>query len=106
MESNKPVYDTVPLADEQYESRSSTEVDESVNGDECHCHFTSGRSLKRERRKACIFAFRSYLRIIDTLFLLVILSFLVILLLRDEHTGAQRDLRQVGGDYLGASPVC
>lgn len=106
MEPSKPVYDSVPVADEHYDSKSSTEVDESIIGDEQHWHTIALGSTKRRRRNACISAFQSYRWLIDTFLLFLILTLLVVLLLRSEPNKTQWDSRQVGGDYTGAAPIC
>jgi hypothetical protein len=106
MEPSKSVYDTVPVADEHYESRSSTEVDESLIGDEHHWHSITLGSAELKKRSTCISAFQSYRSLIDTVLLFVILMLLVVLLLQSERNGAQSNLPQVGGDYKAASPIC
>ncbi|OIW35710.1 hypothetical protein CONLIGDRAFT_690397 [Coniochaeta ligniaria NRRL 30616] len=105
MEPSNPVYENVPVTDEHYESRSCTEVDESLIGDEHHWHSISPGSTKRQRRNACISIVQSYRGLIDTFLLLVIMTLLLILLLRNERKGAESGLGQVGGDYTGVGPI-
>lgn len=106
MDLGKPVYDSVPGADEHYDSKSSTEVDESLIGDKHHWDSIALGSPERRRRNTCISAFHAFRWLIDTILLLVILTLLVILLLRSEPNGARPNSRQVGGDYTGAGPSC
>lgn len=103
MEPSKPVYDTVPLADDHDhdESRSSTEVDESLVGDDHHWP----TKRKRRSRNGCISALKSYRGLIDTFLLLVIITLLAILVLRNEAVPVSAQTRQVGGDYTGAGPI-
>jgi hypothetical protein len=102
MESGKPMYDTVPLADDHDESGSNTEVDDSLVGDEHHW------PTKQKRRNVCVSALQSCRGLFDTFLLLVIVTLLAILLLRSERREAQpasAGNRQVGGDYTGAGPI-
>ena len=106
MESTKSIYDTVPPADEHYESRSSTEVDESLMGDEKQWHSIELGTPERRRRSAWVSAIKAHRWLINTSLQLAILMLLVVLLFRRQDNRAQPDPRQVGGDYTGTGPIC
>lgn len=107
MELSKPVYDTLPLADDHDGSEASTEVDESLMSDEHQWHSKTLELANYKRRTTCISRLRSYRWLVDTFLLLIILLLLVILLLcSDAREGWSSSRRQIGGDYKGAGPTC
>lgn len=99
---SKPEYETVPVVDEHEESLSSTDVDESLMGDEkqwCSPELETGR--RQSKRRVLITKFKSYRWIIDTSLLLIITALL--LLMRAEWKEAPTSSWQVGGDFTGAA---
>ncbi|KAK6836933.1 hypothetical protein PG989_006638 [Apiospora arundinis] len=115
MEYSKPKsggYQNVALAEDKDDPRSSTEVDESVMGDEkhwrrhddnecSHCH----HSLEEESTtRKYMTRFRRYRWIVDTLLLCVNIS-LSLLLVRDFWREKSVSTIQVGGDVTGLGPT-
>ncbi|KAK7964466.1 hypothetical protein PG988_011440 [Apiospora saccharicola] len=105
-------YQNVAVADD---GRSSTEVDESVMGDEKHwrgdatqhhhpdCHHHSHHEEESTTRKYMT-KFRRYRWIVDTLLLCVNIS-LSLLLVRDFWREKSISTIQVGGDVTGLGPT-
>ncbi|KAH8881481.1 hypothetical protein GQ53DRAFT_788029 [Thozetella sp. PMI_491] len=95
----KPGYETVSLNDDHEEARSSTEVDESLMGDDKEWH-----PSRRTKKRTCMTVFNKYRWMIDTFLLLVIVSLLV--LLRNDWAARTfpKSSFQVGGDFTGAGP--
>lgn len=90
-------YETVQLEDNDH-SESSTEVDESVVGDDAK-HWTAGtRRSRRSQTGRLASVFRSYRWMIDTVLILVSLC----LLIRDQWSKqCPAPLLEIGGDYTG-----
>lgn len=93
----------MPSLDDQEELLSSTEVDESLMGDEKQWHSRELESGKRTKKNKYVSAFKSCWRLIDTLMLLVIIGLL--LLLRSKSVESSSNKWQVGGDFTGAGPI-
>ncbi len=98
---SKPVYETVALGEDHEEDLSSTEVDESLMGDE-----KGWNSQRRSKRRTCVEVVKSYRWMLDTFLLLIIIG-LLLLLRRDwaDH-GFPKSSSQLGGDFTGAGPHC
>lgn len=102
MDSNT-LYKNVYTTDEHdhEEALSTTEVDESLMGDE-----KPSQHRKISTRQSCIGKLRSYRWILDTTLLMIILGLLLLL----RHEWSQQKIPpaswQVGGDYTGAGPTC
>ena len=103
MGHKQSIYETVPIGDEIDESRSSTEVDESLIGDEEQWKQPSRqRRRPKSRLNRCFSTFQLWRWVIDTCLLVVIL--VLLLLLRTEWRNSHPSWRQVGGDYTGSGP--
>lgn len=108
-------YQNVAVADDKDDGRSSTEVDESVMGDEKHwrgeahrhhhpdCRHHSHETESTTRRYMT--RFRRYRWVVDTLLLCVNIS-LSLLLVRDFWREKSVSTIQVGGDVSGLGPTC
>ena len=106
-------YQNVALAEDRDDGRSSTEVDESVLGDEKHwrgdrhhhpdCRHHSHEAESTTRKYMT--RFRRYRWIVDTLLLCVNIS-LSLLLVRDFWREKSVSTIQVGGDVTGLGPEC
>lgn len=96
-------YENVMLTDDADDQRSSTEVDESLMGDEKQWH-TGDRDLRtrRSQRSKWLSVLKSSRWAIDTLLLLVILGLLV----RDQLRQPEVNKWQFGGDLTGVGPRC
>jgi hypothetical protein len=92
------------VTDDQEELLSSTEVDESLMGDEKQWYSPELETGKRSKTNTFTIAFRSYRWLIDTFFLLVIIE--LSLLLRHQWKKSPSSSWQVGGDFAGASLKC
>lgn len=106
--SKQSGYQNVALAEDKDDPRSSTEVDESVMGDEKHwrqheCHHHSHD--KESTARKYMTRFRRYRWIVDTLLLCVNIS-LSLLLVRDFWKEKSVSTIQVGGDVTGLGPDC
>jgi hypothetical protein len=105
MDPKPPIYESVSSSDDHEELLSSTEVDESVVGEEKPWYTAKEEARRRSRTSKLVSTLRSYRWLIDFSLLLVILGLLVFLLL-----GQRRDSRvphwQVGDDFTGAGPKC
>lgn len=104
----EPAYQNVALADDKEDPRSSTEVDESVLGDdEKPWRTREGRHGGRRETttQRYLAKFRRYRWIIDTLLLLVNIS-LSLLLVRNVWGDTAVARFQVGGDVNGLGPEC
>ncbi|KAB5582296.1 hypothetical protein GE09DRAFT_263226 [Coniochaeta sp. 2T2.1] len=101
MESHsQPKYDNVPLEDHD-EAGSSTEVDESLMGDEKKWHeadFQTQTQRKRSKRSRLLSTLRSG---VNTVLLLAILGLLV----RQQFQSAPKNKWEVGGDFTGVAPT-
>lgn len=95
-------YETVAMEDQE-EAGSSTEVDESLMGDDKQWHAQEFGQRRRSKRQTCMAAFRSWRWIIDTALLLVIL--ILLLIIRGERSQTTPKW-QVGGDFTGVGPKC
>lgn len=93
----------VTLSEDRDELLSSTDVDESLMGDDKQQWNAQRHGTRSDRLLA---QFRKYRPVIDTSLLLVIAGMLAVLLLRDSHTWSSSGPSQVGGDFTGAGPKC
>lgn len=108
MESQKAQYANLPHIDDREDSRSSTEVEDSLMGDEKQWHDVElNRPRMRTRTSRFIGALKSSRWIIDTGLLLIILALLV----RDQwRTSAVEEKEEVenpwqfGQDFTGVGP--
>ncbi|KAK0721016.1 hypothetical protein B0H67DRAFT_577952 [Lasiosphaeris hirsuta] len=83
------------------EAGSTTEVDESLMGDEKQWHHSRPTRRSRPSRWAFLFKFSSWRWIVDTSLLVVI----IYLLLRDQsRQQSANQLWEVGGDFTGVAP--
>ncbi|KAK3369961.1 hypothetical protein B0H63DRAFT_564223 [Podospora didyma] len=98
-------YSHVQPLDDHVDDRSSTEVDESLMGDEKGQRDWHHQPLRKSKRSRVASAFQSYRWIIDTSLLLVILGLLV----RDQWRRPDSSLSgghpwDFGGDLTGVGP--
>lgn len=99
-----PIFETMSLTDDQEELLSSTEVDESLMGDEKQWHSQELQTRKRSKMNAFMIAFESYRWLVDTILVLVIIGLLLLLWsLRQQSPSSSW---QVGGDFTGAGLKC
>ena len=104
MESKPPTYGDISLAEDQEELLSSTEVDDSLAGDDKDWHRRDVETARRpSRRRALLARFRRHKWLLDTGLLLAITGLLLVLVW-DRRT-ARAASWQVGGDFTGASPA-
>lgn len=108
MESQKAKYANIQHNDDHEDSRSSTEVEDSLMGDEKQWHdIELNRSTTRTRRNRFIAAVKSMRWMIDTALLLIILA----LLIRDQWNKPAAEEKEVnpwqfGQDLTGVGPRC
>lgn len=97
-------YENVPIYD--HEDSSTTEVEESLMGDEKVMHGEEFRQryAAKSKRVACLSIFNQARWFLDTILLLVI----VVLLVRDQSQKAipRTSENEVGGDFTGVGPHC
>lgn len=108
MESQKAKYANLQHVDDRDDSRSSTEVEDSLMGDEKQWHDVElNRPTKRTRRNRFFTAIKSARWFIDTILLLIILGLLV----RDQWRKPEAEDKDVnpwqfGQDMTGVGPRC
>lgn len=97
-------YESLDELDKYDEARSSTEVDESLMGDEkpWHKQQPHQQPARRSKRKRIISALWSTRWAADTLLLLAIFG----LLLRDQLRKPDVNQWDFGGDFTGVGPRC
>jgi hypothetical protein len=104
MESKQTLYDAESAGEDREELLSSTEVDDSLMGDEeKQWHSQQSGAMRLSKRNRFMSTFRSNRWLIGTTLQLVIVGLLVLVLLQ----GRQKEtvLTQVGGDYQGGGPT-
>lgn len=106
MDVGKAVYENVAITDDHEESLSSTEVEESLMGDEKQWHSSNMAARRRSRRSKFISAFKTVKFFIDTFLLLVVIGLLLLLREQRNEMTEPGASWQVGGDYTGAGPSC
>ena len=96
-------YESVEELDKYDEARSSTEVDESLMGDEKQWHHQQSRQQPTRRPRSRVRSILWSSRwVIDTLLLLAILGLLV----RDQLRKPDVNQWDFGGDFTGVGPRC
>lgn len=97
-------YENVPFDDR--EDSSTTDVEESLMGDEKQMHGENfnQRYTRNSKRKTCLSSLNQARWFLDTILLLVIVGLLV----RDQSQRAipKTSETEVGGDFTGVSPHC
>lgn len=102
MDQQRHKYENIHLTGDDHDE-SSTEVDESLMGDEKQWDGEHIQSLsKRQRRNRCLSALSSCRWIVDTLLLLVIIGLLV----REQLRKLPVNPWDFTGDMTGVGPRC
>ncbi|KAG9239962.1 hypothetical protein BJ878DRAFT_333968 [Calycina marina] len=104
MVSELPLYNTVVAIEDHEDSRSSTEVGESLLGDEKQLQSTKHEPRLRSQRDAHMTSWKSYQWFISLTLQLVIMAMLL-LLLRPRWIDSSIMARQIGGDFSGGGPT-
>lgn len=105
MEPKQTLYDAELAGEDREELLSSTEVDDSLMGDEEKQWRPQEPGARRQsKRTRFMSTFKSNRWLIGTTLQLVIVGLLVLVLLQDRQKEAV--LTQVGGDYTGGGPTC
>lgn len=108
MESQNAKYANLQHVDDRDDSRSSTEVEDSLMGDEKQWHDVElNRPTTRTRRNRFVAAIKSTRWFIDTILLVIILALLV----RDQWRQPAAEEKEVnpwqfGQDMTGVGPRC
>jgi hypothetical protein len=102
MDASKVEFKNIPTSDDPEDGLSSTDVEDSLMGDEKPWHLAKPKTRRSSQREGVIAAARPYLQLVNTALLVVI----IVLLFTFRSQSSPPSTIQVGGDFAGSGPTC